>query len=100
MAIRSAALGLALLTAAATSIAVAEDQPAPQSAAAEQPQWTEFRSAERGFAVSARLHQQLDHRNVLEVADVRDLHFDHRHHMAPRGGQSTMRRKSASSDAK
>jgi hypothetical protein len=52
MAIRSAALGLALLTVAATSIACAEDQPAPQSAAAEQPQWTEFQSDERGFAVT------------------------------------------------
>ncbi len=52
MAIRLAALGLALLTAAATSIAVAEDQPAPQTAAAEEPQWTEFQSTERGFAVT------------------------------------------------
>jgi hypothetical protein len=51
MAIRSAALGLALLT-AATAAAFAEDQPAPQSAAAEQPQWTEFQSTERGFAVT------------------------------------------------
>lgn len=51
MAIRSAALGLALLTAAAAA-AFAEDQPAAQSAAAEQPQWTEFRSPERGFAVT------------------------------------------------
>jgi hypothetical protein len=52
MAIRSAALGLALLTAAAAAAAFAEDQPAAQSAAAEQPQWTEFRSPERGFAVT------------------------------------------------
>ncbi len=51
MAIRSAALSLALLTAAATSIAFAEDQPAPH-AAAEQPRWTEFQSTERGFAVT------------------------------------------------
>ena len=53
MAIRSAALGLALLTGGGgASIAVAEDQPAPPSAAAEQPQWTEFQSTERGFAVT------------------------------------------------
>jgi hypothetical protein len=50
MAIRSAALGLALLTAAAAA-AFAEDQPAAQSTAQET-QWTEFQSAERGFAVT------------------------------------------------
>jgi hypothetical protein len=47
---RSAALGLALLAAMAAS-AFAEDQPAPQAEAAE-PQWIEFQSPERGFAVS------------------------------------------------
>ena len=47
---RSAALGLALLTAMAAS-AFAEDQPAPQTEAVE-PQWTEFQSPERGFAVA------------------------------------------------
>ncbi|HKB00068.1 MAG TPA: hypothetical protein VKD02_04815 [Methyloceanibacter sp.] len=50
MSIRSAALGLAMLTATAAS-AFAEDQPAPQTAAVE-PQWTEFQSPERGFAVT------------------------------------------------
>jgi hypothetical protein len=50
MSIRSAALGLALLTAMAAT-AFAEDQPAPQTDAVE-PQWTEFQSPERGFAVS------------------------------------------------
>ena len=50
MSIRSAALGLALLTAMAAA-AFAEDQPAPQTDAVE-PQWTEFQSPERGFAVS------------------------------------------------
>jgi hypothetical protein len=50
MSIRSAALGLALLTAMAAA-AFAEDQPAPQTVAVEQ-QWTEFQSPERGFAVS------------------------------------------------
>ena len=50
MSIRSAALGLALLTGMAAA-AFAEDQPAPQTDAVE-PQWTEFQSPERGFAVS------------------------------------------------
>lgn len=50
MSIRSAALGLAMLTATAAA-AFAEDQPAPQTEAVE-PQWTEFQSAERGFAVT------------------------------------------------
>jgi hypothetical protein len=50
MSIRSAALGLALLTAAA-SAAFAEDQPTEQ-ATAEERQWTEFQSTERGFAVT------------------------------------------------
>jgi hypothetical protein len=50
MSIRSAALGLAMLTATAAS-AFAEDQPAPQTEAVE-PQWTEFESPERGFAVT------------------------------------------------
>ena len=50
MSIRSAALGLALLTAMAAA-AFAEDQPAPQTDAVE-PQWTDFQSPERGFAVS------------------------------------------------
>ena len=50
MSIRSAALGLAMLTATAAS-AFAEDQPAPQTEAVE-PQWTEFQSPERGFAVT------------------------------------------------
>jgi hypothetical protein len=50
MSIRSATLGLALL-AAAVSAAAAEDQPAPQTAP-DEPQWTEFQSTERGFAVS------------------------------------------------
>lgn len=50
MSIRSAALGLALLAAMAAA-AFAEDQPAPQTEAVE-PQWTEFQSPERGFAVS------------------------------------------------
>ena len=47
---RSAALGLALLTAMAAS-AFAEDQPALPTEAAE-PQWVEFQSPERGFAVT------------------------------------------------
>ncbi|HEX2448680.1 MAG TPA: hypothetical protein VHK26_10945 [Methyloceanibacter sp.] len=50
MSIRSAALGMALLVAAAMP-AVAEDKPEAQSAPAE-PQWTEFQSTERGFSVS------------------------------------------------
>jgi hypothetical protein len=50
MAIRSAALGLAMLTAMAAST-FAEDQPAPQTETVE-PQWAEFQSPERGFAVS------------------------------------------------
>jgi hypothetical protein len=50
MSIRSATLGLALLTAMAAS-ALAEDQPAPPTEAAE-PQWVEFQSPERGFAVT------------------------------------------------
>ena len=50
MAIRSAALGM-LIFAAAISAAFAEDQPAAQ-AEAEELQWTEFQSPERGFAVS------------------------------------------------
>jgi hypothetical protein len=56
MSIRSAAFGLALLTAAATT-AFAQDQSAAQSAepapqSANEPQWTEFQSPERGFAVT------------------------------------------------
>ena len=50
MSIRSAALGLAMLTAMAAS-AFAEDQPAPPTQAVE-PQWVEFQSPERGFAVT------------------------------------------------
>jgi hypothetical protein len=50
MSFRSAALGLAMLMAMAAS-ALAEDQPAPPTQAAE-PQWAEFQSPERGFAVS------------------------------------------------
>jgi hypothetical protein len=50
MSIRSAALGLAMLTAMAAS-AFAEDQPAPSTEAAE-PHWVEFQSPERGFAVT------------------------------------------------
>ena len=50
MTIRSAALGT-LIFAAAVSAAFAEDQPAAQSEA-EELQWTEFQSPERGFAVS------------------------------------------------
>ena len=50
MPIRSAALGVALLAVMAAA-AFAEDQPAaPTEAAA--PQWIEFQSPERGFAVS------------------------------------------------
>ncbi|MGZ8400640.1 MAG: hypothetical protein ACXWVI_05020 [Methyloceanibacter sp.] len=48
--IRSATLALALL-AATVLPAVAEDKPEAQTAPQE-PQWTEFQSAERGFAVS------------------------------------------------
>jgi hypothetical protein len=50
MSMRSAALGLAMLTAMAAS-AFAEDQPGPSTEAAE-PQWVEFQSPERGFAVT------------------------------------------------
>jgi hypothetical protein len=50
MSIRSVALGV-LFLAAAGSTAFAEDQPGAQSAA-EEPQWTEFQSPERGFAVT------------------------------------------------
>ena len=50
MSIQSAALAVLLLTAAAVP-AAAEDQPVPQAVAAE-PQWTEFQSPERGFAVT------------------------------------------------
>ena len=50
MTIRSTALGT-LIFAAAVSAAFAEDQPAAQSEA-EELQWTEFQSPERGFAVS------------------------------------------------
>ncbi len=49
MAIRGAAFGVLFLAAAAS--AFAQDQTAAQSAAAE-PQWTEFRSPERGFAAT------------------------------------------------
>ena len=49
MSLRGATLGLLLL--AAGSPALAEDQPTAQ-AAAEEPQWTEFQSTERGFAIS------------------------------------------------
>lgn len=50
MSIRSATLGV-LLLAAAVSTGFAEDQPAAQ-VAPQEPQWTEFQSAERGFAIS------------------------------------------------
>src|SRR4029450_10831729 len=50
MSLRSAALGLAMLTATAAA-AFAEDQPAPQTEAVE-PQWTGLQSAERGFPVT------------------------------------------------
>ena len=50
MSIRSAALGLAMLT-AMTASGLAEDQPAPSTEAVE-PQWAEFQSPERGFAVT------------------------------------------------
>lgn len=50
MSIRSATLSLLLLM-AAVSVAVAEDPPAP-TPPPEEPQWTEFQSPERGFAVS------------------------------------------------
>jgi hypothetical protein len=49
MSIQSAALAVLLLTATAAT-AFAEDQPAQQ--AATEPQWTEFQSPERGFAVT------------------------------------------------
>ena len=49
MSLRGATLGLLLL--AAGSTAFAEDQPATQ-AAPEEPQWAEFQSPERGFAIS------------------------------------------------
>ncbi len=48
MSIRSVTLGLALL-AATVLPALAEDAPATAS---QEPQWTEFQSAERGFSVS------------------------------------------------
>lgn len=51
MSMRSAALGVLLLAAAAATTAFAEDPPTAPSAP-EEPQWTEFQSAERGFAVS------------------------------------------------
>jgi hypothetical protein len=50
MSIRSATLSV-LLLATAVSIALAEDQPAPP-ATPQEPQWTEFQSPERGFAIS------------------------------------------------
>jgi hypothetical protein len=50
MSIRSATLSI-LLLAAAVSPVFAEDQPQAQ-AAPEEPQWTEFQSPERGFAIS------------------------------------------------
>lgn len=50
MSIQSAALAVLLLTAMAAT-AFAEDQPAQQATAAV-PQWTEFQSPERGFAVT------------------------------------------------
>jgi hypothetical protein len=50
MSIRSAALGLGMLAAMALP-AFAEDKPETQPAP-QDPQWTEFQSAERGFAVS------------------------------------------------
>ncbi|MGD9503060.1 MAG: hypothetical protein AB7V40_11315 [Methyloceanibacter sp.] len=50
MPIRSAVLGVALL-AALPAAAFAEDQPEAQTEATE-PQWVEFQSPERGFAVS------------------------------------------------
>lgn len=50
MPMRSAVLGVALLAAMPAS-AFAEDQPAAQTEAPA-PQWTEFQSPERGFAVS------------------------------------------------
>lgn len=50
MSIRRAVLGLALL-ASAVPTAFAEDQP-PAQTAPEEPQWTEFQSTDRGFAVS------------------------------------------------
>ena len=49
MSIRSATLGLALLTVTVLP-ALAEDPPAAPTTP--EPQWTEFQSAERGFAVS------------------------------------------------
>lgn len=49
MSLRGATLGLLLL--AAGSTAFAEDQPTAQ-AAPEEPQWAEFQSPERGFAIS------------------------------------------------
>ncbi|MBC8012928.1 MAG: hypothetical protein H7X74_02410 [Methyloceanibacter sp.] len=50
MSIRSATLGV-LLLAASVSTGFAEDQPTAQ-VAPQEPQWTEFQSAERGFAIS------------------------------------------------
>jgi hypothetical protein len=49
MSIRNATLGL-LLLAGVVPTAFAEDQPAAQTAP-EEPQWTEFQSTDRGFAV-------------------------------------------------
>ena len=50
MSLRGATLGLLLLV-AGLSPGLAEDQPAAQ-AAPDEPQWTEFQSTERGFAIS------------------------------------------------
>src|SRR5262245_35763966 len=50
MSTRSAALGVAMLTAMA-AFAFAEDQPAAPTEAVE-PQWAEFQSPEHGFAVT------------------------------------------------
>lgn len=51
MSIRSAILS-SLLFMAAISLAFAEDQPTTTTPPPEEPQWTEFQSPERGFAVS------------------------------------------------
>jgi len=51
MSIRSATLS-SLLLMAAVSLAFAEDQPTTTTPPPEEPQWTEFQSPERGFAVS------------------------------------------------
>jgi hypothetical protein len=50
MSIRSLTLA-SLLLLAAVSPGAAEDQPATQPAPASEPQWTEFQSPERGFAI-------------------------------------------------